>query len=306
MDLNWLDDVLVLLEEQNLTRAAARRNVTQPAFSRRIKCFEDWVGVPVLSRSTNRIEIDPALRANEQEIRALVSRLRGLRSTIAQHDPFASSLHIVAQHASFLSCYPAMALRLRAALPRVNLHVHARNLGECASMLLRGDARMLLCHEAESAAPLRLGAGVARGLWGRDDLIPVVGGVLRDTVARDAAVPSDLPAIVYPEDSYFGSALTRRQRVFGTAALSEVAVCETAFSAGIKELVLDGLGVAWLPSSMVQRELAGGTLTSLASRLGSEPLEIAIYADMSSDIATAVLDILTGDHANRAGPVGLD
>ena len=32
MDMNWLDDVLILLEEGNMTRAAARRNITQPAF----------------------------------------------------------------------------------------------------------------------------------------------------------------------------------------------------------------------------------------------------------------------------------
>ena len=44
MDLDWLDDVLVLLEEGNMTRAARRRNITQPAFSRRIRGFEDWLG----------------------------------------------------------------------------------------------------------------------------------------------------------------------------------------------------------------------------------------------------------------------
>ena len=41
MDMQWLDDVLVLLEEGNMTRAAARRNISQPAFSRRIRGFED-------------------------------------------------------------------------------------------------------------------------------------------------------------------------------------------------------------------------------------------------------------------------
>ena len=31
MDLRWLEDVLILLEEGNLTRAAQRRAITQPA-----------------------------------------------------------------------------------------------------------------------------------------------------------------------------------------------------------------------------------------------------------------------------------
>ena len=65
MDMNWLDDVLILLEEGNMTRAAARRNITQPAFSRRIRSFEDWLGVSVLDPGTNKINISPTLHSNE-------------------------------------------------------------------------------------------------------------------------------------------------------------------------------------------------------------------------------------------------
>ena len=79
MDLRWLDDVLVLLEEGNLTRAAERRNVTQPAFSRRIRAFEDWLGSPIISRESNKITANPALTSNEDEIRALAGRLKELR-----------------------------------------------------------------------------------------------------------------------------------------------------------------------------------------------------------------------------------
>ena len=50
MDMRWFDDVLVLLEEKNMTRAAERRNITQPAFSRRIRSFEDWLGIDILVR----------------------------------------------------------------------------------------------------------------------------------------------------------------------------------------------------------------------------------------------------------------
>ena len=72
MDLHWLDDVLVLLEEGNMTRAAKRRNITQPAFSRRIRSFEQWIGTEVLARQSNAVDINPSLRASEPEIRALL------------------------------------------------------------------------------------------------------------------------------------------------------------------------------------------------------------------------------------------
>jgi DNA-binding transcriptional LysR family regulator len=67
VDTRLLDDVLALLDEGNLSRAAARRNITQPAFSRRIRSFEDWVGIPLLDRETNRIELHPTLAANAAE-----------------------------------------------------------------------------------------------------------------------------------------------------------------------------------------------------------------------------------------------
>ncbi len=46
MDLNWLEDYLALAETLSFSRGAARRHVTQPAFSRRIRALEDWVGAP--------------------------------------------------------------------------------------------------------------------------------------------------------------------------------------------------------------------------------------------------------------------
>ena len=64
MDMQWLDDVLVLLEDGNMTRAAARRNITQSAFSRRIRGFEDWLGTTVLQGGTNRVDISAALVSN--------------------------------------------------------------------------------------------------------------------------------------------------------------------------------------------------------------------------------------------------
>lgn len=301
MRTDWLEDILALLEERNLTRAAARRNITQPAFSRRVRGFEDWLGVRVLNRGTNRIEIDPALVASEKEIRAIAARLRALRAGIADYDPATSSLCVAVQHAPFLSRFPEMAQRARQAFPGLRLLVREGNLDDCVGLMLRGDARMLLCYEAESAGPLPFGAGVARGLWGRDGLVPVVGGALRDEIAAEGAPPADLPAIVYPEDSYFGSVLARRARRFGTAAFARTVVCETTFSAGIREMALAGLGIAWLPTGMVRRDLRAGELVSLAGALGTEPLEIAIYADLGSRTAAALLKLWAENGGLRTG-----
>ncbi len=288
MDMQWLDDVLTLLEEGNMTRAADRRNITQPAFSRRIRSFEDWLGTDIIERKTNRIDIHPALLSNEAEIRALVSRLRELRTKIAHYDPNASTIAIAAQHAPMSSTFPDMALRAKSVFPQIRFRMRPGNLSDCVTLFLRGDTSMLLCYEAEGAVPLQFGPDVVRGRWGNDYLVPVVGGALRYAIHDTDTLPDDTPAIVYPEDSSFGQMLHRHARPFGTQAFSANPVCETAFSSGIRELTLKGLGVGWLPFSMAYREIESGALVSLANRLGKEPMEVAVYADSTVEAAAAV------------------
>lgn len=293
MDLQWLDDVLALLEEGNMTRAAERRNITQPAFSRRIRGFETWLGTPIIDRHTNRIEISPTLSANEIEIRALVARVKELRTKIAYHDTATSTVAISAQHAPVYSTFPDMALRARSAFPRIQFRMRPGNLNDCVTMFLRGDTSMLLCYEPESAAPLQFGSDVLRGNWGVDYLVPVVGGALRFAIKDLSSLPMDTPAIVYPENSSFGELLHKSERPFGTQAFSANPICETAFSTGIRELALKGLGVGWLPFSMAYREIESGELVSLANQFGREPLRVAVYADGSIETAVTLLNLWT-------------
>ena len=291
MHLQWLDDVLALLEEGNLSRAAARRNITQPAFSRRIRGFEDWLGVAVLERGTNRIEISQALSANEDEIRALIARLRELRAKIGHFDVTRATVEIAAQHAATCSVFPDMALRARSSYPGVQFRMRAGNLNDCVSMFLRGDTSMLLCYEAESVGTLQFGPDIRRGLWGQDYLVPVVGGSLRYKVRDSGDVPLDTPAIVYPDSSYFGQVLQKGQRPFGTPGSGANPFSMTAFSSGTRELVLKGLGVGWLPFSMVYQEIESGALISLANQYGKEPLRVAIYADCRVEMARTLMDL---------------
>ena len=44
MELKWLEDFISLANTHNFSRSAEQRNVTQPAFSRRIRALENWLG----------------------------------------------------------------------------------------------------------------------------------------------------------------------------------------------------------------------------------------------------------------------
>jgi len=60
MELQWIEDFLTLAECGSFSRAAEQRNVTQPAFSRRIRSLEHWVGTELIDRSSHHIKLTPA------------------------------------------------------------------------------------------------------------------------------------------------------------------------------------------------------------------------------------------------------
>ncbi|MEM1130865.1 MAG: LysR substrate-binding domain-containing protein [Pseudomonadota bacterium] len=288
MDLRWLDDILVLLEEKNMTRAAERQNITQPAFSRRIKNFEDWVGETILERGKNSIRVKAALKENEIEIRALLDRVDRLKTLIRNFDPKNITATVAAHHAPIHSVLPEMLVYAKTLFPSLRLNLRAGDLDDCVSIFLRGDADMLLCFEAEDSQPLPFGEAVSCTVCGRDQLIPVIGGALRYQLRSDGSASDQLPAITYPASSAFGRMLRSKAKPFGTTAFSKSTVCETAFSTGVKDLVLSGLGVAWLPASMGYHELERGDLVSLARQFGRVPLRISLYTMERHEMAAAL------------------
>ena len=44
MELKWLEDFASIVETRSFSRSAQLRHVSQPAFSRRIRALEDWLG----------------------------------------------------------------------------------------------------------------------------------------------------------------------------------------------------------------------------------------------------------------------
>lgn len=283
MDLGLFEDVLVLLEEGNLSRAARRRNVTQPAFSRRIQTFEDWLGRSIVRRSANRVEIEPALVENTAELHALVGHVQELRRRIAGYEAGRSTVTIAAQHSLIVSTFPDFATSARQTLPQVDFRLRAANHNDCISLFLSGEASLLMCYEREGGSPMPFDDSIPSMVWGRDRLVPVVGGPLRFTLSATGIPPEATAAIRYPPGSFFADMLD-----LGSAAYSKhpgVTVAESAFTAGIKEMAVAGLGLAWLPMSLVYGEVQSGVLRVCNNDSETLPLRISLFARPSDPVA---------------------
>ena len=66
----------------------------------------------------------------------------------------------------------------------------------------------------------------------------------------------------------------------------------SSFAAGAREMVLNGIGLAWVPMSLVSRKIESGELTDLSEVYGSVALKISLYARPKGTLNNAIVNKL--------------
>ncbi len=262
MNLTWLDDFLALAATGNFSRAAEERCMTQPAFSRRIRALEEWLGVVLFDRTTHPATLTETglwFRTVADEILARVARVPDEARAVA--DASSATLRFAATHALSLTFLPAWLRSLESRTAIGPIQLVSDVLQQCEALMLQGRVQFLLCH-AHELVPARLDPSGYRSLKvGADALVPVTAA---DASGRPLHSLSDtsrgrVPVLAYSAESGLG----RLVRALRGAALEEARV-ETVFTAHLatvlKTMALQGRGVAWLPMSLIEDELRDGRL----------------------------------------------
>ncbi len=84
MEIKWVEDFLALNRTRNFTKAADFRNVTQPAFSRRIRGLEAWLGNSLFDRTSKPLRLTQAGERFVPIAEDLLSRAEIARSVPAR------------------------------------------------------------------------------------------------------------------------------------------------------------------------------------------------------------------------------
>lgn len=282
LNLSWLEDFLALAASGNFSRAADERHMTQPAFSRRIRALEDWLGTALFDRGSQPARLTPAgewLHAAATELLARAARLPGEARAAA--DAHAATLRIAATHALSFTFLPGWLRELEARTAVGPVSLVSDVVQRCEDLLLHGQVQFMLSH-AHPQAPGRLPAQDYPSVRvGHDALLPVCApgpdGRPRHALA-DARAGAPLRLLSYSPESGMdrilreahGAALDRlpTQGVF-TAHLASV----------LRTMVLDGRGLAWLPRTLIADDLAQGRLIEAAPTEWRLALEIRLYRD---------------------------
>ena len=141
LDLNLLRVFDVVMAERNLTRAAERLSLTQPAVSNALKRLKESVGEDLLTREVTGVRPTPRAEALWPEIRAALGHLRDALAPDA-FDPAADAVdfRVAMPDAVATSVLPGIVAQIARAGALANLRAVALATRDPGPMLERGDA----------------------------------------------------------------------------------------------------------------------------------------------------------------------
>ncbi|TXN77326.1 LysR family transcriptional regulator [Methylobacterium sp. WL8] len=279
MDLDWLKDFLALAELRSFSRAADVRNVTQPAFSRRIRALEDWIGVALFVRGAQGATPTPAGAYLQPLAEGLMGDLqRARRETKAVGERETATLSIAATHALSFTFFPGWIRRLMRFETLGTLSLVSDSMEACEQIMLGGEVHFLLCHH-HADAPSRFEPGRFQSVKVGDDVLvpfcaPSPGGSPSWPLPGSSGRPSR--HLAYSQASGLGRILTIHR-----TGRSETVHLETVFTSHLAATLMstarDGQGVAWLPRTLAEDDLSRGRLVRAGPEHFDIPIEIRLF-----------------------------
>jgi len=222
------------------------------------------------------------LFGNPRRARWLLRRLHGLTSPTARIVAESSSvtLRIASTHALSFTFLPRWLRSLESKTTLGPVQLVSDVLQRCEALMLQSKVQFVLSH----AHPRALGALDADPYFstvvGQDQLLPVsLPNKQGKPQHRLEGKPvAQVPLLQYPDESGLGRIVraVAGRRLEGMP----VRVAFTAHLASVlRTMALDGRGIAWLPQTLVEEDIAAGRLVAAAGDDWTIPMEIRLYRE---------------------------
>ena len=255
IDLRAWRQFLAVAEELHFGRAAARLHMTQPPVTQAIAQLEKTLEVRLFDRNRRRVALTPAGEALMPEVRELLARAQALPGRARA----AAAGEVGRVRLAFVSTIgferlPAWVRDFRAGSPQVALELVEATGDVQLEALARGDIDAgLMLHSPGFAPP-----GLQRLAVASEPLVLALPA--QHPLARTKALPLDEvlaePLVVFPRrivpslhDAIVG--------LYHPAGRTPQVAQEAIQMQTIVNLVSGGLGVAWVPASVMQFRRTG-------------------------------------------------
>lgn len=285
MEIRWLEDFIALARTRHFSRAADEQHVTQPTFSRRIKLLEEEMGVTLINRQTLPLSLTPAGEEFLMLCEQVSERVRLTRDRVREINAGQQRRIMVAAPQSLLGRFLPEWLATTGWQGRVQPYLRATGwvATDYFQALARAECDLAICYWPVGRCDLDIDTSACtHRVIGHERLIPVTGvnqqGEPRASLPGTRRQPT--PCLAYPKRGLLGSAVKAHLARLPQSTYLTVQ-SENLYAAGIKELVLLGYGMSWLPERNVAAELADGTLVRAGDSRWDVPMELRLYRHQS-------------------------
>ena len=152
MELRHLRYFVAVAEAENVTRAAAKLRVAQPAVSRQIRDLEDELGVALLERTAKAVRLTEPGRLFLSEARAVLQRAdEAVAAVRAAADGSEGELHVGYAPSLTVEILPRALRRFQSEFPKVRVALHDFSTEEMLAGLRDGPLQLALMIEPAGA-----------------------------------------------------------------------------------------------------------------------------------------------------------
>lgn len=280
METKWLEDLFVLAQTRNFSQAAQLRHITQSAFSRRIQSLEAWAGVELVDRTAQPPTLTSAgLHLQEQAKRAL-GTLHDARTALRNYAADQQqTIDFAATPVLGFSFYPAWSSQIANHVGFARTRLVAQNSVDSALYQgLGGRFDFMLAYHHPSLVRRFDPQQYDMLVLARDMLAPYskLGADGKPLFELTHLPFAPTPYLAYTPGTCLGPLVDSMLGVAGTERLALRQVYEADMVGSLKGMVLHGHGVAFLPESVVRRELDEGKVGPAHGPVGTLRLEVDI------------------------------
>lgn len=282
MKLEWIKDLQALFETGNFSRAADRRHVTQPAFSRRIQALETWVGTALVDRESSPPGLTATGKLFLSRSADLIRQAELLREDFLILQPQASRVvHVTTADTLCHHWLPHLHMHASREVADVTFAVANNSRQDSIAALSDGNAEFMLCYSHKDAPVILPSKRFPNFRLGSEVLVPVsAANTEGDPLFRLPGLEhSPLPFAFFGEEMFLGHMVQRT-----IASQPETAHLTVRYvnarSEALKSMILRGLGMGWIPKSLARDDLKSGRLVLAGDAKWFISIDIVIYRDI--------------------------
>ncbi len=253
---DYLVTLVVVAETENLSEAASLLGISQPAVSQQLKALSQAVGERLHERSGHGVTLT---RAGRELARESASLLRGYRGVMEYLNSLekgeAGVLSVAASNTVAAHVLPSWLIKFRRTYPGVRVSARSTNSELVVSSLDNGEMEVGLIESPEYSHSKELVERVVGG----DELVLAVSPTLLEFTSDEISFKEieQLPMVWRESGSGVRSTV---EAAMVKAGILPRTVFELAGGEAVKEALIAGLGVGFVSSLAVGREVKDGLL----------------------------------------------